>query len=398
MTKWIESMAPKAIKANCPEDFTLICVLNHTTTHDGVVVPAELALVKFNLVDGIKAAKSFVIKNKETWVKENAPGSAFKMLDRAVTSHHIPVKENFPIAEDISTVVEEIMNMIGRESEIGEWSMPPVFTINISTETLDHITEDNMADVKFVLDYLFKEARVQVKPPLVYDFLTLFVANYKELMQKGKLEMINKMLRETLQNMMDQDKFQLMQYGGDCCLFHCEVDEQKVDLNKNHCALAKAKRWAYTMCDTLTAAIVGDEFIPQSAQHRPPIDGITGIRQAYRHIDQKVPEALKMMELKIDSMNGNTKLPTSGDPEAEVTRQLRENMNDVNLNDRPIQGEDTEFYSFNESRLDQADFPPLIPPQSPRSIESTSDVASANSAESRPVQSSTKSSRLFARF
>jgi len=407
MNNWIEKNVVKATSFDKSKDLNLICMEKHAKTHTGVVVPAEIAIVRFNLVEGVKDARCFVIKNKEKWVKDNAPAYQFKMFDRARNSHSIPVSEEFPFAENVDRVVHEITHFLTNSS--AEKSFPPVFTLNRVTETVDHIIEDNMDDMNVALQYLFEKSGGLMKPPLVYDFLELFQKMYRVLMEKQCVDWINPaMVREVLKQKVENDRFLLEQSGSDCCPFHHELSSI-MDFNVEHCAMATAKRWAYLMCDHLSQGVYGgDDYSSELGKHIPPKDGSLGIGSIDTYINpMQVKKALKMSVVKeyenaisgvrttaFGSMNGTTLLPTDKDPSIEMARQIKQSMK---LDEISKEDDTSKYYSINEdsSVFRSGDFPSL------GGKDGCSRMGSTKSNDTKDVPGSSKNTstrRMFARF
>jgi len=377
MTDWISSNGNEATSMISPKEFYVVMIQRHTTTHVGNVVPAEIAIVQFDIVKGVKNACSYIIKNKERWVKENAPGYQFKMYDKAKHTHAIPTKEDFPMAEEPAKIVKELIKLMNVSANSNEISLPPVFTLNVKTETIDHITEDNMEDTDKALKYLFETANSDIKPPLVYDFLQLFYTMYKVVMDQGKVKAVKpNMVREYLKSKLENDPFLLKQYGGDGCAFHHELCNS-MDFSMENCALATAKRLVYLMCDYLTKGVLDDEtYCPIYGKHVPPQGGKVGVRmRSSVNTPISMENALKMAVRKeffnpisgveitagCGTMNGTTLLPTDRDPAIEVEQQLKKHMADLKIDDQSREVESTKFFSFKENndRSQQDDFPRL---------------------------------------
>merc|ERR1712012_281123 len=378
MNNWIEKNVVKATSFDKSKDLNLICMEKHAKTHTGVVVPAEIAIVRFNLVEGVEAARCFVIKNKEKWVKDNAPAYQFKMFDRARNSHSIPISEEFPFAENVDRVVHEITHFLTNSS--AEKSFSPVFTLNRVTETVDHIIEDNMDDMNVALQYLFEKSGGLMKPPLVYDFLELFQKMYRVLMEEQCVDWINPaMVREVLKQ------------------------------NVENCAMATAKRWAYLMCDHLSQGVYGgDDYSSELGKHIPPKDGSLGIGSIDTYINpMQVKKALKMSVVKeyenaisgvrttaFGSMNGTTLLPTDKDPSIEMARSIKQSMK---LDEISKEDDTSKYYSINEnsSVFRSGDFPSL------GGKDGCSRMGSTKSNDTKDVPGSSKNTstrRMFARF
>jgi len=287
--------------------------------------------------------------------------------------------------------------------------------LNRVTETVDHIIEDNMDDIKYALEYLFEKSSTSMKPPLVYDFLELFEKMYKFLMEKIPefVQPVNPaMIREVLKQKIENDRFLLEQSGGDCCRFHYELSET-MDFNVEHCPLATAKRMVYIVCDHLSRGVSPDDYSPQHGRHVPTKNGKLGIGSIGSNVTTRVVQkALQMSIVKeyvnaisgvkttaFGSMNGTTSLPLDKDPAIEVARQVKQSLADLKLNETSNEDDTTKYDTINENgpAFQTEEFPSLYRHENEK-CGSTKSYNTMNLSGSSRNMSCKRPSRLFAKF
>ena len=68
------------------------------------------------------------------------------MRERALSTHAIPVEEDFPIARRPKDVVRDIISFLRKEN----FELSPVFTLESKIERVDHTIEEEIKDGKKV--------------------------------------------------------------------------------------------------------------------------------------------------------------------------------------------------------------------------------------------------------
>ena len=82
-------------------------------------------------------------------------GYAYKMRERALFSHAIPVAENFPLAKSPKEVVNNIISFLSKENfdqrhNLGTFELSPVFTLESKVQRVDHTIEEDIKDAQKV--------------------------------------------------------------------------------------------------------------------------------------------------------------------------------------------------------------------------------------------------------
>lgn len=407
--RWIQTKvfgidSRKSLVDLAETSFFVIHFNKHTVTHERQVVPAEMGIVRFSLKYGIEDEVTCIIQNKK---QEQPPGYAFKMRERAMETHAIPVDEQFPMAEPSTEVLNKIISFLSREItsstiNISESTqLQPVFTLDYMVERVDHTTEDEIIDTKKILQNLFEKGTETIKPPNVYDINYLFCSIWRACIQRGRniAHFPDTMIPTALQTKLEEDMFAYECVSSDCCVFHGALENIAEHYIVKYCSLCICKRYVYTICSHLTSVIsIGTECIP--GYHKPTPEDTLKLNKI---VDERsLKNALSMAVLKeyknpisgvdlpkVGSMNGTTFLPQDKDPALEIKEQLKLKMQTMRITEHE-----------NSSHIDEVPKLPTEDDTSSRNNAANSIRSDGSSSRHTPTmwRRGSASSRLRARF
>jgi len=367
--RWIEkkvygSSGKKSLSDLSETRFFVIHFNKHVVTHDRQVVPAEMGLVRFSLKYGVENETSCIIKCDK---KKLPLGYAFKMQERAMSTHAIPVNQNFPLAEDSDIVVEKIVSFLSSENDLtcDNLVLPPVFTLNFKIERVDHTIEDQIADDQKILNNLFENAGNDIKAPIVYNINNLFCAMWRSWIRHGGNSMIfpETLLETVLQTKLEEDMFVYECSSPDCCGFHSRLEGYTDHYIAKYCSLCISKRYAFMICSFLTPNVCSSvECI--DGKHKPTPE--YSLVKGESNDEMKLKNAVSMAVLKeytnpisgvelprCGSMNGTTFLPQDKDPAIAIKEQLKLKIHRLKIEEDEFKHEkkviDNENYSFKQS-------------------------------------------------
>lgn len=198
---------------------------NHNSSTD-VFIPAEIAIVEFNLQYG-------VLREYHTFVRANIPsGYAFSAKTHSEETHEIP--PNFELGEKIFIkILHDIKSFLiqGQTSRI----LPPVYTMPNNRNL-----NNSLDAVKSTLKCLC-ESSVSVTDDSIFRVFNLgkLLFQLKNACQKYHSEEI-KNTEHLAETDLEADYFSSRRIG---CEFHTKIDRTLC------CSLSVVKRWAYIICD-----------------------------------------------------------------------------------------------------------------------------------------------------
>lgn len=317
--------------------FFIIHINKHVVTHDRRAVPAEIGIVKFSLRNGIEEQHSWIIQNRKV---DLPPGYEFKMRQNAMETHAIPVTETFPLAKSSKAVVKKIKSLLN-PSISERLRLQPVFCMDNKIERVDHTVEDEIRDVKEILDNLFSSENEILRPPNVYNLNNLYCELWRASTRFYRSSPFpDAMVKTYLQSKLDEDQFVYECNSPDCCDFHAALENVAEHFIAKYCALCICKRYAYMLCSSLTPKI-SPETTSIPGRHIPATENI----HVERNIDPSIISSSVSMAVlkeyknpfsgvdlpKCGTMNGSTYLPKDKDPGIEIERQLKLQLDEMKL-------------------------------------------------------------------
>jgi hypothetical protein len=264
------------------------------------------------------------------------------MREWAISTHAIPVNENFSLAEDHSAVVQKIISLMSPEkttnSMTDTYHLPPVFTLDYRVERVDHRIEDQIADDQKILNNLFEVAGGNCNAPIVYNINHLFCAMWRSWVRHGGNSRFfpEPLVDGALQTKLEEDMFAYECSSPDSCDFHGALENLTDHYIVKYCSLCICKRYVYVVCHFLTENVcINTTCI--AGKHKPALEDSINNKEKCEEI--KLKNAIAMAVLKEyknpisgielprgGTMNGTTFLPQDKDPAIAIKEQLKHNM------------------------------------------------------------------------
>ncbi|XP_059221665.1 protein maelstrom 1 [Stomoxys calcitrans] len=218
----IESFVGKSVKENKLEHqpYYFVMVNYFTKTlKGGVYVPAELALCKFSLQEGVSSIYQTLI-NPDI----NIYGHHYEAQHHSETTHNLPLPPKALGEKNLSKIYKDILDFIGDNDTN---SYPPIYTDRESR----HIVES-------VLNFLRpdKAENVELK---VYPIQYLFFIMKEATCQVGELEKLKNIY--ITDAYFERDYFEY--HIGIGCQYHENIDKSK------YCTQSYVTRWGFMFAD-----------------------------------------------------------------------------------------------------------------------------------------------------
>lgn len=213
----------------------------------GEVYPAELALAKFSLKEGIEDEMHLKIYPGELPI---GSASAAHELSKTFHGYSLPPNPADGAESDYNIIFAKISQFLGVAAGDKRPQYPPIFV---------HPGYDDLESVKYVLESITVRAKVNLIFR-VYPMENLFfklVQMVNELRPTGKPKHKNFVSVQMARSFLKNDPFSHLNVG---CKHHEETEKSE------HCCLAKVKRWggiiAMKILDPQFDDIVVEKHVP----------------------------------------------------------------------------------------------------------------------------------------
>ncbi|XP_075149923.1 protein maelstrom 1-like [Haematobia irritans] len=194
------------------------------TLKGGAYVPAEIAICKFSLNEGVSDIYQTLI-NPEV----NLYGNLYEAQHHADTTHNLPLPPSALGEKNRVNIYQDILNFIRNEDDASSDSYPPIFTDRECIEIIESV-------LKFLKTADVRASSVHLK---IYPIQYLLFVMKEATCDAAELEKpLNCYITDAY---FERDYFEY--HTGIACQYHEDVDKCK------YCTQSYVTRWAYMFCD-----------------------------------------------------------------------------------------------------------------------------------------------------
>ncbi|XP_037038857.1 protein maelstrom homolog [Bradysia coprophila] len=218
-------------------------------------LPAEIALLKYTLQDG-------VIRTYHTFVNpETIPmGYKFIALELSETTHQLPLPPNAMGEKDFDIIQQEIYKFIGNAPTCKQGFIP-LFTVAEDVRMVELICEDLLGSTSDqAINRRYKTMSID---QLLFDLKTSIGRAQKREPFSGESQFKSV---DDATSQLNREKYKFL--SEIACEFHDEKDCSK------YCCLSNVKRWAYVFSENISVdlkiPLVGGKHFPIGAENPVP--------------------------------------------------------------------------------------------------------------------------------